>query len=253
MMMEHVSSSISVKKRDLTFLKCTIYDRLYLNYDPKIISTVKADSFTSTNINQNFGTGTTYTYFRFYLFTGIELSTLNNINTYTATIYRKNIGEIFGAVLSWVSIFALIIGFLAAPLMDKTLNLLTAESLYHLEPNMENPSLLKFIVAGIKEGLFPKEDRYVKMCEQMEKMKDVGTIVKLQALFSRLIPRSRNRPSQELIANEHNFNQVAKTEVGVELFSDSTGCQPLRLEVFEDEKQENCLWRLKGKLLCLMD
>lgn len=127
------------------------------------------------------------------------------------TIYRKNLGEIFGAVLSWVSIFALLIGFIAGPLMDKTLNLLTAESLFHLEPYLQNPSLFKFLIASLKEGIFPKEDRYVKMCHQVEKMKDVSTIVKLQTLFSRLIPRSRTRPSQELIASEHNFNQVAKT------------------------------------------
>lgn len=53
-------------------------------------------------------------------------------NVFNITIARKNIGDIFGAVLSWISILALLISFLAAPLMDMTLNLLTAESLYHL-------------------------------------------------------------------------------------------------------------------------
>lgn len=75
---------------------------------------------------------------------------------------------------------------------------------------MRNPSLLKFIIANFKTGLFPKEDCYVKMCEQVEKMKDVGTIVKLQMLFSRLVPKTRRKASQELIASEHSFNQVVK-------------------------------------------
>lgn len=70
-------------------------------------------------------------------------------------------------MLSWVSILALVISFIAAPLMDMTLNLLTAESLYHLEPHMQNPSLLKFIVARVRKGIFPKEDQYVKMCEEV--------------------------------------------------------------------------------------
>lgn len=81
------------------------------------------------------------------------------------TISRKNLGDIFGAVLSWVSILVIIIGFIAAPLMDHMLNLLTAESLYHLEPEMQNPSLFKFFIANFKQGLFAKEDKYVKMCE----------------------------------------------------------------------------------------
>ena len=94
--------------------------------------------------------------------------------------------------------------------MDHKLNIITAETLFHLEPHMRNPSLLKYIVATFKSGFFPKEDRYVKMCEQVEKMKDVGTIVKLQMLFSRLIPKSSRKSVQELISSEQSFNQVAK-------------------------------------------
>lgn len=80
--------------------------------------------------------------------------------------------------------------------MDHKLNLITAETLFHLEPSMRNPSLFKFVIASFKSGLFPKEDRYVKMCEQVEKMKNVGTIVKLQMLFSRLVPKMRRKASQ---------------------------------------------------------
>lgn len=49
------------------------------------------------------------------------------------------------------------------------------------------------------------------MCEQIDKMKDVGTIVKLQMLLSRLVPRSRRKKTQELISSEHSFNQVIKS------------------------------------------
>lgn len=61
---------------------------------------------------------------------------------------------------------------------------------------MQNPSLFKYIVASFKEGIFKKEDRYVKMCEQVEKMKDVNTIVKLQMLLSRLIPKTKKKVTQ---------------------------------------------------------
>ena len=148
-------------------------------------------------------------------------------NLQTVTIQRKNIGAILGAVLSWASVLLLIIGFIAAPLMDNLLNLITAETLFHLEPKMRNPSLFKFLIAGLKEGLFPKEDKYVKMCEQIERMKDVGTIVKLQMLFSRLVPQSRRKASNELIASEYSFNQVIKNEVGVEYFTDKKSNRPL--------------------------
>jgi hypothetical protein len=59
------------------------------------------------------------------------------------------------------------------------------------------------------------------MCSEVEKMKDVNRIVKMQMLLSRLVPKSRSK-AQELISSEHNFNQVAKNEVGVELFIDKT-------------------------------
>lgn len=61
---------------------------------------------------------------------------------------------------------------------------------------MHNPSLFKYIVASFKKGIFKKEDRYVKMCEQVEKMKDVNTIVKLQMLLTRLIPKTKKKVTQ---------------------------------------------------------
>jgi uncharacterized membrane protein (DUF441 family) len=56
-------------------------------------------------------------------------------NLITIKINRKNIGTILGAVLSWVSILTLAVGVVAAPLMDKKLSLLTAQTLFNVEPS----------------------------------------------------------------------------------------------------------------------
>ena len=58
-------------------------------------------------------------------------------------------------------------------------------------------------------------------------MKDVGTIVKIQMMLSRLVPRCRRKKTQELISSEQSFNQVIKTEVGVDLYSDKESCKTL--------------------------
>lgn len=83
-------------------------------------------------------------------------------------------------------------------------------------------------------------------------MKDVNRMVKMQMLLSRLTPKSRSR-SQELISSEHNFNQVAKNEVGVDLFIDKAESRPLQIDISEDEKEENCLSSIKKEVLCLLD
>ena len=93
---------------------------------------------------------------------------------------------------------------------------------------MQNPSLFKFLVANVKSGIFTKEDRFVKMCDRVEKMKDVGAITKMKMLLGRLMPRTRRVKSEELVASEHSFNQVTKTEVGVSLFKDQNRRKPLR-------------------------
>ena len=49
-----------------------------------------------------------------------------NYNIAKYSVIRYNIGYIIGAILSWVSLFILIFGFIAAPIMDKMLSLLTA-------------------------------------------------------------------------------------------------------------------------------
>jgi hypothetical protein len=109
------------------------------------------------------------------------------------------------------------------------------------------------MIANLKSGLFPKEDRYVQMCEQVEHMKDVGTIIKLQMLLSRLVPRSRRKKTQEVISSEQSFNQVIKSEVGVDLYSDKDSRKALKLDVSPDQKPENCLTTLRKKVLYFLD
>jgi hypothetical protein len=59
-----------------------------------------------------------------------------------------------GAFLSWVSIFTLVFGFIAIPFLEKTLQLLQAKALFYLPYSKQQPSLLKFILASFKGGLF---------------------------------------------------------------------------------------------------
>jgi hypothetical protein len=54
-------------------------------------------------------------------------------NNYTKLfIERYNVGYMVGAVLSWVSILAMVCGFIIGPLMEKLLDLMQAEILYHI-------------------------------------------------------------------------------------------------------------------------
>lgn len=86
-----------------------------------------------------------------------------NSNLLTVSITRLDIGFIVGAVLSWISIFALFSSLIVGPLMDKVLNLIQAETIFYVKPEFRLPSVFKFMLASIKSGLFPKEDIYVKL------------------------------------------------------------------------------------------
>lgn len=75
--------------------------------------------------------------------------------------------------MSWISIFGLLFGCIVSPIMDKALLLLQAQTLFHLPAQCKNPSFIKFMIASIKSGIFKKEDRFVKLCDQVESLKDV--------------------------------------------------------------------------------
>jgi hypothetical protein len=100
-------------------------DRLYLNYQPSIISTINTD--TTTVIGSNLIKPSNNTFIGLGLYYPSSVNPLAIMyNLINITITRKNIGVIIGAVLSWISILTLIVGVLAGPLMDKKLSLLTA-------------------------------------------------------------------------------------------------------------------------------
>jgi hypothetical protein len=79
-----------------------------------------------------------------------------NYNLFTVIVKRFDLGFILGVFLSWVSIFTIFFGVIVGPLMDKALTLILAETLFHLEQDMQRPSLLKFLFASVKAGVFPK-------------------------------------------------------------------------------------------------
>lgn len=118
------SYSTSLVSKPLTILKCVIYDKLYINYEPTIINTVGSENITSAVLSHTYPAN--YTYFETYVFYPTAITESRKTNYLTVVIERKNLGQIFGAILSWISILALIIGFIVAPLMDRLLNLLTA-------------------------------------------------------------------------------------------------------------------------------
>lgn len=52
--------------------------------------------------------------------------------------------------------------------MEIKLNLLQAETLFHVESALEKPNFLKFLIAfKIKSGIFEKEDKYVELCDKL--------------------------------------------------------------------------------------
>jgi hypothetical protein len=111
-----------------------------------------------------------------------------NSNKINLSIIRYDIGYIIGVVLSWVSIFALLCSFVVGPLMEKSLSLLQAQTLFDLQERLRSPSLPKFVLASLKRGLFPKEDAFVQLCEKLERLKDVAFALKVQKTLARLCP-----------------------------------------------------------------
>ena len=128
----------------------------YSNNDPQFIKQQNPP------LNNQFTYFFLDTYYQIYTFT----DPVYNHNIYHLSVTRFKITYILGAMLSWVSILALAVGLVAAPLMDKKLALLTAQTLFNAQ-QYNKPSLLRFAIASLKRGLFPNEDRFVRMCEQL--------------------------------------------------------------------------------------
>ena len=89
-----------------------------------------------------------------------------------------------GAMLTWISIFSLFFAFAIAPIMDATLDLKQIEAIFYLEEDYASPSILKYVMASFKRGVFAKEDRYVALAERLGHLKNVGAILKLQQTIS---------------------------------------------------------------------
>jgi hypothetical protein len=85
-----------------------------------------------------------------------------------------------GAMLTWISIFSLFFAFAVAPLMEAALDLKQVEAIFHLGEDCTRPSVLKYIAASFRRGVFAKEDRFVALAERLSHLKNVGAILKLQ-------------------------------------------------------------------------
>jgi hypothetical protein len=111
--------------------------------------------------------------------------TLSN-NKKTLTIWRNSIGYIVGSVLSLVSTLSLGCSILVSPLLEMHFRLKTIQSLFNIRVADRNASLIRFIIASWRPGIFPKEDIYVRMWERFEELKDIGTILKYQKMASKV-------------------------------------------------------------------
>jgi hypothetical protein len=103
-----------------------------------------------------------------------------NYNIFGKEIVRYDLGYMIGAMLSWISIFSLFFAFVVGPIMDAASELKQTEAIFHLTEALGSPSILKYIAASFRSGLFAKEDRYVALAERLSQLKNVGAILKLQ-------------------------------------------------------------------------
>lgn len=103
-----------------------------------------------------------------------------NYNIFGKEIVRYDLGYMIGALLSWISIFSLFFAFAVGPIMDAASELKQVEAIFYLEEALSSPSIVKYIAATFRSGLFAKEDRYVALAERLSHLKNVGAILKLQ-------------------------------------------------------------------------
>ena len=147
-------------------ISATINDKLLVGYEPQVINT-----FHNSKIGNLFQVyfapfKTSNMLFGIKLYSPISFmpnSPNENSNLLTVSITRFDIGYIVGAVLSWISIFALFCSLIVGPLMDKALNLIQAETIFYVKPEYRLPSVFKYMLASIKNGLLPKEDVFVRL------------------------------------------------------------------------------------------
>ena len=153
----------------LNIQETIFYDSLFLNTPPEthvsFLHTPTLDLTSSPPSTPSNHTRFTLTYSipKFYFVDNLA----SDYNLWTTILTRYTFPYILGALLSWVSILVLLFGLVAAPLMDKQFNLITAQMLYHQPPQQPAPTLTRFAIASLKKGLFPNEDRFVRMCEQL--------------------------------------------------------------------------------------
>ena len=76
----------------ISFIKVTKEDRLYLNYDPEVINTVKTSVHTAGTKAHSFTGNYTYFSLAIYYPTASTVFAKDNNNIHTITVLRKNIG-----------------------------------------------------------------------------------------------------------------------------------------------------------------
>lgn len=89
--------------------------------------------------------------------------------------------------------------------MERSFAFLQIKYFFHVPPQYQHPSLLRYIIASFKDGLFPKEDVYVKLGERLEPLKDIELILKLIKTLRTVCPRNKASFESENFATDEAF------------------------------------------------
>lgn len=181
------------------------------------------------------------------------IQTFNN-NCKTIRITRFSIAFIVGTFLSWVSAFSLVCGLVAIPLLEKSSLLNTIQALFIVPSELRQPNVLKFAVAEWKEGLFIKEDVYVRMSEKLQGLKDVGKALKYQKTLKIISHPTPSGMQTELLVAEDEFDEAYRGQIGVQIFSKQVKeSESTQFDTGEDSKDEGAVVIVRKQMLKWLD
>lgn len=185
-----IQSAYATYMASYTFqiLSATIRDTLFMGEEPQIINTFLKCNNTDLYRNYPSPFQSPNIKFGIALFSPITYSNEEqNFNILSVFITRFDIGYIVGTIISWISMLGLICSFILVPLMDYKYRLLQAETLFFIKPQLRNPSLIKFIIASYKKGVFLKEDYFVRLSGRVEELKNIETAIKTHKTVGKVV------------------------------------------------------------------
>lgn len=139
-------------------------------------------------------------------------------------------------MLSWVSALTLVCGFIALPLMDKSLTYTQVRCLFCVEEPLQGPSFFRFFLACFRKGWFPKEDVFVTFAEELEKRKNVANMMKAKKTVRRLCEYTL-KWTYDVICSDDDFNDPDH-DVDFPLKHLNNPAEARRTATFEAQREE---------------